>query len=71
MEVGNGNIELIHIGDAQSYNLIVTGKCRGEICFFCDVGIQPCCQRQDFFGWFEKWLHYGDDVNYFTEYQYE
>ncbi|WP_291559569.1 SMI1/KNR4 family protein [Clostridium sp. UBA2485] len=71
LEVGNGNIELIHIGDAQSYNLIVTGKCRGEIWFFCDVGIQPCCQRQDFLGWFEKWLDYGNDVDYFTEYQYE
>ncbi len=71
LEVENGNIELINTGDAQSYNLIVTGKCRGEIWFFCDVGIQPCCQRQDVLGWFEKWLDYGNDVDYFTEYQYE
>lgn len=70
-EVKNGNIELIDIGDAQSYNLIVTGKCRGEIWFFCNVGIQPCCQRQDFLGWFEKWIDYGNDVDYFTEYHYK
>ncbi|WP_353097427.1 SMI1/KNR4 family protein [Tissierella praeacuta] len=70
LEVGNGNIELIYIGDSQSYNLIVTGKCRGEIWFFCDVGIQPCCQRQDFLGWFERWIDSGNDVDYFTEYHY-
>lgn len=69
--VYNGNIELILLGDCMSYNLIVTGKCRGEVWFFTDVGVQPCCQRQDFFGWFEKWLNIGDAVDYFSEYKYE
>lgn len=69
--VYNGNIELISLGDCMSYNLIITGKCRGEVWFFTDVGVQPCCQRQDFFGWFEKWLNCGDEVDYFSEYKYE
>ena len=66
--VRDGNLELIDIGCCQTYNLILTGPCRGEVWAFADVGIQPCCQRQDFLGWFEKWLDHGDRVDYFEEY---
>ena len=64
----DGNLELIDIGCGQTFNLIVTGSCRGEVWWFADVGIQPCCQRQDFLGWLEKWLDDGDDADYFAEY---
>lgn len=69
-EVENGNIELIDVGCGQSFHLIITGKCCGEVWHFCEMGIQPCCQRQDFLGWFEKWIDCGDGVNYFEEYPY-
>lgn len=64
----NGTIELVDIGCAQTFNLIVTGKCRGEVWHFCEMGVQPCCERQDFLGWFEKWLDDGDVVDYFSDY---
>lgn len=67
----NGNLELIDIGCCQTFHLIVTGPCRGEVWWFADVGIQPCCPRQDFLGWFEKWLDQGDGADYFEAYPYE
>lgn len=67
-EVYQGEFELIDIGDSISYNLIVTGKCRGEVWNFCDVGVQPCCERQDFLGWFELWLDNQDNTDYFKDY---
>ena len=66
----DGNLELIDIGCGQTFCLIVTGPCRGEIWHFTDVGIQPCCRRQDFLGWLEKWLDEGDDADCFAEYSY-
>lgn len=66
-----GQLELIDIGDGMSYNLIVTGQRRGEVWNFADVGVQPCCERQDFLGWFELWLDMQDDVDYFKDYIYE
>lgn len=63
-----GNIELIDIGDGMSYHLIVSGGSRGEVWNFTDVGVQPCCERQDFFGWFELWLDEQEDVDYFKDY---
>lgn len=66
--VYNGEIELINVGCGMSYNLIVTGKCRGEVWSFADVGVQPCCERQDFLGWFELWLDEQNDVDYFKDY---
>ena len=69
--VYQGEIELINIGCDMSYNLIVTGKCRGEVWSFTDVGVQPCCERQDFLGWFELWLDYQDETDYFKDYVYE
>lgn len=67
-EVYQGNIELINLGDNLSYNLIVTGKCQGEVWNFSDVGVQPCCERQDFWGWFELWLDCQDETDYFKDY---
>lgn len=67
-EVYQGEFELIDIGDCISYNLIVTGECRGEVWNFCDVGVQPCCERQDFLGWFELWLDHQDNTDYFKDY---
>ena len=67
-KVYQGELELIDIGCGTSYNLIVTGKCRGEVWNFCDVGVQPCCERQDFLGWFELWLDYQDGTDYFKDY---
>ena len=66
-----GQFELIDIGDGMSYNLIVTGQCQGEVWNFADVGVQPCCERQDFLGWFELWLDMQDDVDYFKDYNDE
>lgn len=67
----NGQMELINIGCGMSYNLIVTGKCRGEVWMFSDVGVTPCCERQDFLGWFDLWLDMQDNVDYFKDYVYE
>lgn len=66
--VYRGNIELIDIGDGNSYHLIVSGECAGEVWNFTDIGAQPCCERQDFLGWFERWLDERDNVDYFREY---
>lgn len=67
----NGTLELIDIGCCQTFQLIVTGPCSGEVWHFSEMGVQPCCQRQDLLGWFEKWLDEGDGVDYFAEYPYE
>lgn len=70
-KVYQGEIELINLGCGMSYNLIVSGKCRGEVWNFTDVGVQPCCERQDFLGWFELWLDCQDETDYFKDYVYE
>lgn len=67
-KVYQGELELIDTGCCTSYNLIVTGKCRGEVWSFSDVGVQPCCERQDFLGWFELWLDCQDETDYFKDY---
>ncbi len=66
-----GEFELIDVGCCMSYNLIVTGKCQGEVWNFSDVGVQPCCERQDFLGWFELWLDNQDETDYFKDYVYD
>lgn len=70
-KVYRGNMELINLGCGMSYNLIVTGSCQGEIWNFTDVGVQPCCERQDFLGWFELWLDNQDETDYFKDYIYD
>ena len=66
----SGTLELIDIGCCQTFQLVITGPCRGEVWHFCEMGVQPCCQRQDFLGWFERWLTDGDEVDYFAEFPY-
>ncbi|MDE6054163.1 MAG: hypothetical protein K2G55_10460 [Lachnospiraceae bacterium] len=70
-KVYRGNIELLYMGEAMSYNPIVTGKCRGEVWNFTDVDVQPCCEQQDFLGWFELWLDDQDETDYFKDYVYD
>lgn len=67
--VFQGEIALIEVGCGISYHLIVSGKCQGEVWCFTDVGVQPCCERQDFLGWFELWLDQQESVDYFQDYQ--
>lgn len=67
-KVLGGRLELVNLGDGMSFELILNGKCRGEVWSFVGVGAQPCCKRQDFLGWFEKWLDDGDLVDYFEDY---
>jgi len=67
-KVKNGNIELINIGDSQSWNIIIKGEEKGQVWFFTDVGIQPCAPKRNFLSWFEYWLD-GND-NYFEEFVY-
>ncbi|MCM1090371.1 MAG: SMI1/KNR4 family protein [Butyrivibrio sp.] len=69
-KVYRGNIELINLGCGMSYRLIITGKCRGEVYSFTDVGVQPCCERQDFLGWFELWIDNLDKTDYFKDFVY-
>lgn len=69
--VYRGNMELINLGCCMSYNLIITGKCQGEVWNFTDVGVQPCCERQDFLGWFELWLDDQDETDYFKDFIYD
>lgn len=70
-KVYQGEIELADFGDCERYNLIISGKCRREVWNFSDVGVQPCCERQDFLGWFELWLDDQENTNYFKDYVYE
>ena len=68
-KVYRGNIELINLGCGISYNLIITGNHRGEVWNFTDVGVQPCCEPQDFLGWFELWLDNQDTTYYYKDYE--
>lgn len=64
----DGNLELIDIGDAQSWNIIINGKEKGKMWFFTDVGIQPCAPSMTFLEWFEFWLDGNED--YFYDFNY-
>lgn len=61
-----GNIELIDIGCAQSWNIIVSGPQKGQMWQFSDVGIQPCAPPKTFLEWFEFWL--DGKTDYFEEF---
>lgn len=65
-EIYNGNIELIDIGDCQTWNIIVSGKEKSKMWFFTDVGMQPAAPSKSFLEWYEYWLDGNDD--YFTDY---
>lgn len=62
--VVDGNLELIDIGDSQTWNIIVNGKEEGKMWFFTDVGIQPCTPSMNFLEWFEFWLDGNEDYFY-------
>ena len=70
-KVYRGNIELINLGCGNSYNLIITGNHQGEVWNFTDVGVQPCCEPQDFLWWFELWLDNQDTTDYFKDFVYD
>ncbi|WP_246828472.1 SMI1/KNR4 family protein [Rothia sp. HMSC065D02] len=55
-KLGDQDIELMDEGCGMTYELITAGPCAGEVWSFSDVGVSPCCERQDFLGWFELWL---------------
>jgi SMI1 / KNR4 family (SUKH-1) len=59
--VDQGTLILGTDGCGQYWMLVVTGPDRGAIWMLADVGVQPCCPRLDFLGWFEYWLSGGDD----------
>lgn len=65
-QIEYGNIELIDIGDSQTWNVIINGKEQGNMWFFTDVGIQPAAPGLSFLEWFEFWLDGGED--YFNEF---
>jgi len=68
-DIENGIIELIDIGDSQTWNIIVNGENYGDMWFYTDVGIQPACPAMSFIKWFEYWLDGGTD--YFYEFRYD
>ena len=70
-KVYQGELKLLDLGCGDCYHLIVTGPCRGEVWNLSDVGAQPCCERQDFLGWFELWLDQQDRTDYFKDYVYQ
>ncbi len=63
-----GNIELMDIGDAQSWNVIVSGSQKGQMWMFSNVGIQPCAPPKGILEWFEFWLDGKED--YFEGFEY-
>ncbi len=63
----NGQITLIDVGGGGSWNLIISGKCKGQIWFVCGEGAIPCTDRLTFFGWIRKWL---DGVKEIGDYLY-
>jgi len=70
-KLGNQGVELMDEGCGITYELITAGPCAGEVWSFSDVGVSPCCERQDFLGWFELWLDSDGDPDYFKDYVYE
>ena len=70
-KLGNQGVELMDEGCGMTYELITAGPCAGEVWSFSDVGVSPCCERQDFLGWFELWLDGDGDPDYFKDYVYE
>lgn len=70
-KLGNQGVELMDEGCGMTYELITAGPCAGEVWSFSDVGVSPCCERQDFLGWFEFWLDSDGDPDYFKDYVYK
>ena len=66
-EIFKGYIELIDIGDAMTWNIIINGKERGNMWYFTEVGVSPCFPSMSFLSWYEYWLDGNED--FFSEYQ--
>jgi hypothetical protein len=64
-EVSNGNIVLVDLGCGQSWNIIISGKERGQMWLFYDLGIAPCSPARNFLSWFEDWINADGDVSCF------
>jgi hypothetical protein len=56
-----GSLYLGTDGCGMDWMLIISGKERGQIWHFTDVGIQPCAPRRDFLSWYEYWFDGHDD----------
>lgn len=56
-----GSLYLGTDGCGMDWMLIVSGKERGQIWQFTDVGIQPCAPKRVFFSWYEYWLDGHND----------
>ena len=67
-KLGNQGVELMDEGCGMTYELITAGPCAGEVWSFSDVGVSPCCERQDFLGWFDLWLDSDGNSVYFKDY---
>lgn len=57
-----GHITLIDMGSGGSWDLIITGPCKGQVWFICGEGITPCKERLTFFGWLRMWLDYKREL---------
>jgi hypothetical protein len=66
-DVFKGYIELIDIGDAMTWNIIINGVERGKMWYFTEVGVSPCYPSRDFLSWYEYWMD-GND-NYFEGFE--
>lgn len=67
-DIENGVIELIDIGDCQTWNIVISGDQTGKMWFFTDVGIQPAAPSMTFLEWFSFWLDGNEDFFYGFEY---
>lgn len=56
IQIYQGCLYLGTDGCGIDWMLIVSGKERGQIWQFTDVGIQPCAPKRDFLSWYEYWL---------------
>lgn len=66
-----GNLELVDIGDGESWNVIVNGSQRGQMWNLGDLGISPCAPPKNVLEWFEYWLDCTEKrVNYFKDFKY-
>ena len=63
-------MELMQSGVLHELSSDHNRECQGEVWNFTDVGVQPCCERQDFLGWFELWLDHQEETDYFKDYVY-
>ena len=59
-DIENGIIELIDVGCAQTWNIVVRGEGVGSMWFFTEVGIQPTDPVMGFRDWLETYIDEKD-----------